>query len=139
MYRTKNDNKPQFDKKIFNDFNDLDITTGATNDLKQANELAKKYITEYGFGDNLCYLDESDNDTPFIARDMNDKNQISDNRKYDIDTQTVYLVEFAYKKALEIIMSNSIVFERLVNIIKENKTVSGKVVYDIIDEEKTSS
>lgn len=139
LYRTKNDNKPQLDRKIFNDFNDLDITTGATNDLKQANELAKKYITEYGFGDNLCYLDESDNDTPFIARDMNDKNHISDNRKYDIDTQTVYLVEFAYKKALEIIMSNSIVFEKLVNIIKENKTVSGKVVYDIIDEEKTSS
>ena len=139
LYRTKICNTSQLDRKIFNDFKDLDITTGATNDLKQANELAKKYITEYGFGDNLCYLDDSDNELPFIARDMNkDKNYISDNKKCDIDTQTDYLVDFAYRKALEIIMDNSIVFEKLVDTIKENKLISGKVIYDIIDKEQHS-
>ena len=41
------------------------------NDLKQANDMARKYITEYGFGDNLCYFNDEENELPFFSRDMN--------------------------------------------------------------------
>ena len=66
LYRKKNA-KTEYDSYIFDNFKDLDITTGAVGDLKQANELARKYITEYEFGDNLCYnKDNSENELPFL-------------------------------------------------------------------------
>ena len=41
---------------IFKDFEDLDVTTGASNDLIQANKIARDYITKYGFGDNIIIM-----------------------------------------------------------------------------------
>ena len=135
LYRKQN-KKYDYDKDIFNDFNDLDITTGAVNDLKQANNIAEKYITEYGFGDNLCFIDEDNMfETPFVARDMNNNNnKISDKTKCDIDAQKEYLVNFGYHKALEIVEKNENIFIKIVELLKNSKAISGKDVYKLIDE-----
>ena len=134
LYRKKHMyNKMDLD--IFGDFTDLDITTGASNDIKQANELARKYITEYGFGENLCYIqNEESNETPFFPNDINkNKKSVSDNKNCDIDKQTEYLVNFAYEKALQIINDNSEVFEKIVNILMEKQVISGNEVKNIKD------
>ena len=135
LYRSKMKRGNAIDSYIFNNFKDLDITTGAINDLKQANELAKNYITEYGFGDNLCYRKEDTNvDTPFLARDMNNnKGSMSDLKKCDIDTQTDYLVDFAYKKAFELISMNSQLFEKLASQLRDERTLTGSIVNEKVD------
>ena len=135
LYRSKMKRGNAIDSYIFNNFKDLDITTGAINDLKQANELAKNYITEYGFGDNLCYRKEDTNvDTPFLARDMNNnKGSMSDLKKCDIDTQTDYLVDFAYKKAFELISMNSQLFEKLASQLRDEKTLTGNIVNEKVE------
>ena len=134
LYRKKNA-KTEYDSYIFDNFKDLDITTGAVGDLKQANELARKYITEYGFGDNLCYnKDNSENELPFLGGENgNNGNKISDIKKCDIDTQTEYLVDFAYRKALELIYSNTDIFEKLVLMLKTDKTIQGSDVYTLME------
>lgn len=139
LYRKKNA-KTDYDSYIFDNFKDLDITTGAVGDLKQANELARKYITEYGFGDNLCYnKDNGENGLPFLGGELGSPgNKISDGKKCDIDTQAEYLVDFAYKKALELIYSNSDIFEKLVLLLKTNKTIQGKEVYSLVESAKNS-
>ena len=50
VFLYKKRSKSQDDEKIFSCFSDLEVTTGASNDLKQASNIARKYITEYGFG-----------------------------------------------------------------------------------------
>lgn len=137
LYRKKNA-KTEYDSYIFDNFKDLDITTGAVGDLKQANELARKYITEYGFGDNLCYnKDNSENELPFLGGEIgNNGNKISDVKKCDIDTQTEYLVDFAYRKALELIYSNADIFEKLVLMLKTDKTIQGSDVYTLMERAK---
>jgi len=134
LYRKKSA-KTEYDSYIFDNFKDLDITTGAVGDLKQANELARKYITEYGFGDNLCYnKDNSENELPFLGGENgNNGNKISDIKKCDIDTQTEYLVDFAYRKALELIYSNTDIFEKLVLMLKTDKTIQGSDVYTLME------
>ncbi len=123
------------DNDIFEKFTDLDVTTGAVNDIKQANELAKKYITEYGFGDKLCFIDEnSANDMPFVSRDMNNnENIVSNEKKCSIDTQVEYLVDFAYKKAYSLIEKNSVLFEECVEILLNEKVIDGSKMYQYVD------
>ena len=136
LYRKKNE-KVDYDSYIFDNFKDLDITTGAVGDLKQANELARKYITEYGFGDNLCYNKNTNENMPFLGGDMsNQGNKISDIKKCDIDTQAEYLIDFAYRKALELIYSNADIFESLVTLLKTDKIIQGKQVYDLVEKIK---
>ena len=123
---------------IFEGFTDLDITTGATNDIKQANELARKYITEYGFGGNLCYIDSNEqNENPFFPNDINkNKKCVSDVTNCDIDKQTEHLVNFAYDKALQIINHNSEIFEKIAKVLMEKQVISGAEVKNINDSEK---
>lgn len=136
LYRKKNE-KVHYDSYIFDNFKDLDITTGAVGDLKQANELARKYITEYGFGDNLCYSKNTNENMPFLGGNMpNQGNKISDIKKCDIDTQVEYLIDFAYRKALELIYSNVDIFETLVTLLKTDKTIQGKQVYNLVEKIK---
>ena len=126
--------KSKLDKDIFRDFKDLDVTTGAMNDLKQANDMARKYITEYGFGDNLCYFNDEENELPFFSRDMNKNgNSVSDEKKCSIDNQTEYLVDFAYKTAYKLIEENAENFEEVVTILKEKKIITGQEVHNIIN------
>ena len=133
-YLYKKVKKSKLDKDIFRDFKDLDVTTGAMNDLKQANDMARKYITEYGFGENLCYITDEQNENPFFSRDINsNRNSVSDEKKCSIDNQTEYLVDFAYKTAYKLIEENAENFEEVVTILKEKKIITGQEVHNIIN------
>ena len=55
---------------IFSGLHDLDVTTGASNDLIQANKLARDYITRYGFGETQNYYGPQNSEQPFMGRDL---------------------------------------------------------------------
>ena len=135
LYRKKKTGDGMRDKHIFNDFSDLDVTTGAVNDIKQANELARRYITEYGFGDNLCFIeDDRLSEMPFVLRDVNKNvDGFSNEKKCSIDNQIEYLVDFAYKKAYSLIEQNSEIFEECVDILINEKVITGSKINDYVD------
>ena len=59
VYMTrKKRNETSFDDIVFRGFKDLDITTGATNDLYQANTIARNYVIQYGFSDSFGLYDQ---------------------------------------------------------------------------------
>ncbi len=123
-----------FDNHIFKGINDLDITTGASNDLLQANKLAKDYITKYGFGDLFgIYMDEN-NENPFVGKELGTGgNKLSDNTKKDIDSQISNLIEFAYKSALDLIELYEESFLDIIEILKEKRIISGKDIEEILE------
>lgn len=119
---------------IFTGFDDLDVTTGASNDLMQANNIARNYITKYGFGENIGLYDSSDSEMPFMGRDMGmSSKKISEYTQTNIDEQTSALVEFAYSKAVELIKQNDQAFLKIVDLLKERRTIGGKEVADIVN------
>ena len=83
----------------------------------------------------FSYRKEDTNvDTPFLARDMNNnKGSMSDLKKCDIDTQTDYLVDFAYKKAFELISMNSQLFEKLASQLRDERTLTGSIVNEKVE------
>jgi cell division protease FtsH len=97
LYQEKDKKQYIYDDTIiFNEHLDLDITTGASNDLKQANRLARGFITKYGLGENIGIYDNSEG--------YDDK--MSDNTKQRIDGEIEMLVKTALKMALRIIQHN---------------------------------
>ena len=119
---------------IFTGFDDLDVTTGASNDLMQANNIARNYITKYGFGDNIGLYDSSDSEMPFMGREMSmSSKKISEHTRTDIDSQTSALVKFAYLKAIELIKQNDQAFLKIVGLLREKRTIGGKEVQQIVD------
>ncbi len=106
--------------KLFQDIGNLDITTGASNDLKQANSIARKYVSLFGLGNQIGLYDGSDNSQPFLGRDIAmGGNKLSEYSKNEIDMEIKELVEFAYSSAL--------------NIIYENKQTFYRMSYDLLD------
>jgi len=139
LYR-KNYKSNVFDNYVFDNFKDLEITTGASNDLIQANKIARSYITQYGFGDSIGqFSDDMNSDLPFMGREMGSSSRgISESTKYQIDSQAGKLVEFAFQKALELIEVNEEAFIESVNLLKEKRIINGKEITDIINKYKST-
>ena len=74
-----------------NEIEDLDITTGASNDLKQAHSLARKYVMLFG---NIGIYDDSDNSMPFLGRDIYSNNKLSEYSKQEIDKQVESIISY---------------------------------------------
>ena len=125
------------DRHIFRDFDDLEVTTGATNDIMQANKIARDYITRYGFGKEFGQYDNSySSDLPFVGREMGTNSQgISESTKNNLDSQVQQLVNFAYETAVDLITRYSDVIEKIVVDLKEKTVISGT---DIVIKEKTN-
>lgn len=136
LNRMKKEENDLFKNSVFRDIPDLDITTGATNDLFQANRIARDYITKYGFGPDLGMYDESmSNDMPFVGRDMGTNGRkSSETTKYNVDIQTKELVCFAYQRAYELITSNQEAFIKTVECLKSERIISGSDIQKILDE-----
>jgi len=130
----KNKTKNELDSNIFGGFNDLDITTGATNDLIQANKIARDYLTRYGFGEEFgCYDDSINSDLPFMGREMGSTSRkISESTKYDLDKEVKELVNFAYTTSLELIYSYAHSIEDIVEELKNQREISGTNIQKIL-------
>lgn len=81
-----------------------DITTGASQDIKQATATAKAMVTKYGFSDKLGLInyDDESNDV-FIGRDLAHSKGYGENTASVIDEEVREIVDTCYKKAKKII------------------------------------
>ena len=81
-----------------------DITTGASQDIKQATAAAKAMVTKYGFSEKLGLINyDDDSDDVFIGRDLAHSKAYGESTESAIDEEVRRIVEDCYKKAKEII------------------------------------
>ena len=110
---------------IFEGVNNLYITTGASNDLRQADSLARNYINLFGFNDTLTTFDTNDNSQPFLGRDLAlNNNKISEYTKNKIDKEVNRLINNAYDKTYDILKYNLNNLEYIAESLLENKSIN---------------
>jgi len=81
-----------------------DITTGASQDIKQATAVAKAMVTQYGFSEKLGLINyDDDSDDVFIGRDLAHSKGYGETTASAIDEEVRNIVEDCYSKAKEII------------------------------------
>jgi cell division protease FtsH len=114
-------------------YDDKYMSVGALQDLKQANSLARRMIGNFGMGNelNVFYNDNIDSEkNPFLGKSLG----ISDKIKEKFDYETLELLNEAYKDAIELISKNKKIFMELVNILRENITLSSDFFNKYINE-----
>ena len=112
-------------KDMFKNISNLDITTGASNDLKQANSIARRYVSIFGMGKNIALYDSSDTTQPFLGRNLaTNSDKLSEYSKQEIDQEIETLVKWAYERALEILQYNYKEFIFLTQLLKYQRDLN---------------
>ena len=110
-------------------YGDENVSLGAIQDLKQANGLAQQMIGNYGMGKELeVFYNENieSNRNPFLGRSMGMGDRYSEKTKEKIDSESLDLVNEAYREALSILGANREIVEVLKTILQEDITISGE-------------
>ncbi len=109
------------------------ISTGASNDIKQATKLANSMIRTFGMSDNLAPLSYEDhNDNIFIGREMTQAKSYSEETARQIDAEVALIINRAYKTAREILEENIELLHALTDLLIEKETVLGAELDDLI-------
>lgn len=114
------------------------VSVGAVQDLKQANDLAKKMIGNFGMGTKLevYYNDDVGSNNPFLGRSLSSGFSPSENTKEEFDKESLSLVNEAYIIAKELLKSNADIVETIVNSLLEKDVILGSDVLEIIQKSK---
>lgn len=102
-----------------------DITTGASQDIKQATKMAKAMVTRYGMSDNIgliCYAD--DEDEVFIGRDLAHTRGYSEQVASAIDAEVKQIIDEAYQKARDMILEYRDVLDACAQLLLEKEKIT---------------
>lgn len=102
-----------------------DITTGASQDIKQATQLAKAMVTKYGMSENVGLINyDNEDDEVFIGRDLAHTRGYSETVAARIDEEVKRIIDEAYAKAREIIHEHEDVLNRCAEVLLEKEKIS---------------
>ena len=111
-----------------------DVTTGASNDLEQATNIARTMVTRYGMSSKLGPRTFGKREElVFLGREISEQRDYSDKIAQDIDEEVYSLVEDAYQKATKVITDNTERLSQLARHLIAHETVEGDELKDILD------
>jgi len=109
------------------------ISTGASNDIKQATKLANRMVRSFGMSDNLAPVSYEDHDENiFIGREMTQAKGYSEATAQKIDAEVAGLISHAYNTAKSILEENIDILHALTDLLLEKETVMGPELDDLI-------
>ena len=101
-----------------------DVTTGASQDIKQATQLARSMVTQYGMSDKVGLINYgSDEDEVFIGRDLAHARNYGEQTAALIDSEVKRILDESYSKAKELISAHMDVLHRCVELLLEKEKI----------------
>ena len=103
-----------------------DVTTGASQDIKQATDIARSMVTKYGMSEKLGPIDysSSDSDEVFIGRDWGQAKPYSEATANEIDAEVKNIMTTCYTKAKNLIVSHMDVLERCAQLLLAKEKIT---------------
>ncbi|MBW1893029.1 MAG: ATP-dependent zinc metalloprotease FtsH [Deltaproteobacteria bacterium] len=109
------------------------ISTGASNDIKQATELAQNMIRNWGMSEKLAPLSFGRNEEQiFLGREIQQHRDYSEETAKEIDKEISRLITDNYKRAKKILGENMDILHSLADLLLEKETVMGKELDELI-------
>lgn len=106
-------------------FGDAEITTGASQDIKQATAIARAMVTKYGFSDRLGLINyEQSEEEIFIGKDLAHTRQYGERVASIIDEEVKKLIDEAYETARRLIAENRKILDRSTLLLLEKEKLS---------------
>ena len=103
-----------------------DITTGASNDIERATEIARNMITRYGMSEKFGPIQFGDsNDEIFLGRDWGHQKNYSEKTACEIDAQIREIINISYNEAKKIIKEHIDILNQTANLLVEKEKITG--------------
>jgi len=110
-----------------------DITTGSSNDIRQATELAHRLITQYGMNEKLGPRSfGKTQELIFLGREISTEKDYSEEVSAKIDEEVGGLINKAFNTAKKIIENRKEVLDKIAKTLIEKETLEQKEFYEII-------
>jgi len=106
------------EKMIFNE-----ITTGASNDLKEATELARKLIMEYGMSKLGPITFAKEGEMIFLGREISERREYSEEIAFQIDKELISFIKDAEATAKKILIQKRNILEKIAKKLIEKETI----------------
>ena len=116
-----------------------DVTTGASNDIERATNIAKDMVTLYGMSDLGPIKYNSASQNVFLGRDYNSPNNVSGQVAFEIDQEVRKIVNLCHDKATEIIGSHKQELVRIAEALMEYETLTSEQIQRVVNGEDISA
>lgn len=101
-----------------------DVTTGASQDIRQASKIARSMVREYGMSSKVGLVNYGSNeDEVFIGRDLAHTKSYGENVASMIDEEVKNIIDDCYEKAKKIILDNRTVLDRCSSLLMEKEKI----------------
>ena len=113
-----------------------DITTGASQDIRQATQTARDMVTKYGFSSKLGLINYgTDNDEVFIGRDLAHTRPYGENIAGQIDAEVKNIIDECYSRAKTIISENRDILDKSASLLLDKEKISREEFEALFEEE----
>ncbi len=114
------------------------FTTGASNDIQQATDLARRMVCQFGMSrlGPINFGQKSEN--PFLGRDWGESRNYSETLAHEIDMEVSKIINTQYELAKQILVDHMDVFERVSNILLDVETLDGEEFLAVVNNSATS-
>ncbi|HQO10091.1 MAG TPA: ATP-dependent zinc metalloprotease FtsH [Clostridiales bacterium] len=113
---------------IFND-----ITTGASNDIERATDIARKMVCEWGMSEDIGPIHYGvKNDNPFLGKELTRTTSISEEIGKKIDAAVQNIIFKALEKTREVLSQNVDTLHKIAEALLEKETLTGSQIDDIV-------
>jgi len=113
------------------------ISTGASDDIMRATELARRMVTEFGMSEKLGSVRYAGQQLQYLGGSVEDNTQISPETRQAIDEEVRRLVTEQYKRAQELLKTHLPALKILAQQLLKQETVSGSAVKEALDNSST--
>ena len=113
-----------------------DISTGASNDIQRATNMARSMVTKYGMSDKLgpiVYGSEHSSDEVFLGRDFNSSRNYSEKTANEIDEEIRSIVDTAYRHAEQLLRDNIEKLHFISEYLQKNEVMDGAQFAAVMD------
>ena len=115
-----------------------DISTGASNDIERATEIAKNMVTKFGFSDRIGPVNYSSSDEVFLGKDFSTRKNYSEEMASEIDEEIRTIIEDAYATAEKLLTENIDKLHNIAKTLLEIETLDGEQFEALFSGTKTS-
>ncbi|MCH2311566.1 MAG: ATP-dependent zinc metalloprotease FtsH [SAR202 cluster bacterium] len=117
-----------------------EVTTGASNDLEQATNIARSMVTRYGMSEKLGPRTFGKREEMvFLGKEISEQRDYSEGVAAAIDEEVHELVDNAYQNASRIINSNREKLDKLAKYLIQNETIEGDQLITMLDDDSSAS
>ncbi len=109
------------------------VTTGASNDIERATEIARNMVTKWGLSDRLGPLTYSEDDGEiFLGRSVTRQKQVSDLTAHVIDEEVHAIIDICYKEAKSLLAANEATLHLMAESLMKYETINEEQISEIM-------